>query len=104
VNIEEIDKWLDNEYGVSYTELEKLHDFMVDRDREHQEQKDKVVNDLLKRISNLEFDVEDKDRRINRTIEYIKDVCWLDEINKPNSLGHKQTIKVLEILQGSDKE
>ena len=64
--------------------------------------KDKVINDLLKRISNLEFDVEDKDRRINRAIEYIKSACWLDEVNKPNSLGHKQTIKVLEILQGSD--
>ena len=63
-----------------------------------------VINDLLKRISNLEFDVEDKDRRINRAIEYIKDACWLDEVNKPNSLGHKQTIKVLEILQGSDKK
>ena len=64
--------------------------------------KDKVINDLLKRISNLEFDVEDKDRRINRAIEYIKSASWLDEVNKPNSLGHKQTIKVLEILQGSD--
>jgi len=62
-----------------------------------------VINDLLKRISNLEFDVEDKDRRINRAIEYIKSACWLDEINKPNSLGHKQTIKLLNILQGSDK-
>ena len=28
------------------------------------ERKDKVVNDLLKRISNLEFDVEDKQREI----------------------------------------
>lgn len=64
--------------------------------------KAKVINDLLKRISNLEFDVEDKDRRINKAIEYIKDACWLDEVNKPNSLGHKQTIKLLNILQGSD--
>ena len=28
--------------------------------------KDKVINDLLKRISNLEFEVEDKQRKIER--------------------------------------
>ena len=31
MNIEEIDKWLDIEYGVSYTELEKIHDWLVDK-------------------------------------------------------------------------
>ena len=40
--------------------------------------------------------------RNEKAIEYIEDACWLDEINKPNSLGHKQTIKLLNILQGSD--
>lgn len=40
--------------------------------------KDYVVNDLLKRISNLEFDVEEKDRRINRAIELIKEKCSYD--------------------------
>ena len=67
--------------------------------------KDKVINDLLKRISNLEFEVEDLEKyktRNEKAIEYIEDACWLDEINKPNSLGHKQTIKLLNILQGSD--
>jgi len=69
--------------------------------------KDKVVNDLLKRISNLEFEVEDLEKykaRCEKAIEYIEDACWLDEINKPNSLGHKQTIKLLNILQGSDEQ
>ena len=30
MNKEEIDKWLDNEYGVSYTSLEEIHDWLVD--------------------------------------------------------------------------
>ena len=31
MNTEEIDKWLDNEYGVSYTRLEELHDFYFEK-------------------------------------------------------------------------
>ena len=99
MNIEEIDKWLDNEYGVSYTELEKLHDFVVDRDREHQEQKDKVVNDLLKRISNVEFEVEDLEKykaRCEKAIEYIQSTYVTD-----NPIKFKNTL--YEILIGSDK-
>jgi len=100
VNIEEIDKWLDNEYGVSYTELEKLHDFVVDRDREHQEQKDKTINDLLKRISNLEFEVEDLEKykaRCEKAREYIQSTYVTD-----NPIKFKNTL--YEILIGSDKE
>ena len=37
MNIEEIDKWLENEYGVSYTRLEELHDFVIEQDLKHQE-------------------------------------------------------------------
>ena len=100
MNIEEIDKWLDNEYGVSYTELEKLHDFVVDRDIEHQEQKDKVINDLLKRISNLEFEVEDLEKykaRCEKAREYIQSTYVTD-----NPIKFKNTL--YEILIGSDKE
>lgn len=31
MNKEEIDKWLDNEYGVSYTRLEELLDFYFEK-------------------------------------------------------------------------
>ena len=106
MNIEEIDKCLDNEYGVSYTELEKLHDFVVDRDREHQEQKDKVVNVLLKRISNLEFEVEEKDRRIDKAIDFLKENACIDEDVEYfcDDLRYDDCKKLLEILKGEDKE
>ena len=35
---------------------------------------------------------------IKEARKYIKEACWLDEVNKPNALGHKQTLKVLAIL------
>jgi len=40
---------------------------------------------------------------IKEVREYIKGACWLDEVNKPNALGHKQTMKVLEILDKENK-
>jgi uncharacterized protein YPO0396 len=54
VNIEEIDKWLDNEYGVSYTRLEKLHDFVVEQDMKHQEEKDKEIEKLQNQLQQKE--------------------------------------------------
>lgn len=51
----------------------------------------KISTDRKKEIERLE-------NIIKEAREYIKEACWLDEVNKPNSLGHKQTMKVLEIL------
>ena len=56
MNIEKIDKWLDNEYGVSYTRLEELHDFVVEQDLKHREEKDKEIERLNNIIDTmLEF-------------------------------------------------
>lgn len=46
MNIELIDKWLENEYGVSYTRLEELHDFVVEQDLKHREQAEKEIEHL----------------------------------------------------------
>lgn len=49
MNIEEIDKWLDNEYGCSYTRLEELHDFAVEQDLKHRDKAEKEIERLKKR-------------------------------------------------------
>ena len=49
MNLEIIDEWLDNEFGVSYTRLEELHDFVIKQDLKHQEQKDKEIERLKAR-------------------------------------------------------
>lgn len=47
MSLEEINKWLDNEYGVSYTRLEELHDFYFEKycDLKQENQKYKGVID-----------------------------------------------------------
>lgn len=50
MNIEAINKWLDEEYGCSYTKLEELHDFYFkkycDLQQENKELKEKLDCDL----------------------------------------------------------
>lgn len=58
MNIEEIDKWLDNEYGVSYTRLEKLHDFVIEQDLKHREEADKEIERLNNIIKNTSKELE----------------------------------------------
>ena len=50
MNLETINKWLDEEYGCSYTRLEELHDWLVeeniklkDKNQQLKKQKDDVV-------------------------------------------------------------
>ena len=54
MNIQEIDKWLDEEYGCSYTKLEELHDFLVEQDMKHQDQAKKETERLNNIIKKLE--------------------------------------------------
>ena len=49
MNIEEIDKWLDNEYGSSYTRLEELHDYFFEKYTDQQEE----IKRLNKRMEDL---------------------------------------------------
>lgn len=50
MNIEAINKWLDEEYGCSYTRLEELHDFYFEKycdlKKENQQLKEKLDCDL----------------------------------------------------------
>ena len=55
MNLEIINKWLENEFGVSYTRLEELHDWLVeenmklkDKNQQLKKQKDDVV-ELIKK-------------------------------------------------------
>lgn len=54
MNIEEIDKWLDIEYGVSYTELEKIHDWLVDKIQARDKEIERLNNKEEQLIRKLE--------------------------------------------------
>ena len=55
MNIEEIDKWLDNEYGVSYTRLEELHDFLIEQNMKYQDKNDNLQQENQELKKQLEY-------------------------------------------------
>lgn len=75
MNIEKINKWLDEEYGCSYTRLEELHDFYFkkycDLQKENKQLRDNIrqmdnsVDKLLKQL------IKEKDNW-NELKKYIK--------------------------------
>ena len=83
MNIEEIDKWLDNEYGVSYTRLEELHDFVVEQDLKHREEKNKEINRLNNIINELE-------EFLNKVVET---GASIEQITCKNILNYLQELK-----------
>ena len=68
MNLEAINKWLDEEYGCSYTKLEELHNFYFEKycdlKQENQRQKE-VINKAIK-----------------WTIKYQTEWCQEDEVIK----------------------
>ena len=116
MNLEAINKWLDEEYGCSYTKLEELHDFYFEKYcdlkkenkilKENAENNDKVVdkvnwgNQLLKKENQQ---IKDKLSKIETLI--INHNCDTGDIYyKYNSKFLKSELKqkILEILE--DKE
>ena len=93
MNLESINKWLDEEYGCSYTKLEELHDFYFEKytDQKEEINKQKEVLDNIKnnnkRIIDYGFDydgfnnVEDLKKLIDMLLDYArKNYELLEEI------------------------
>ena len=54
MNLETINKWLDEEYGCSFTRLEELHDFYFEKYCDLQKE-NKQLKELIDTILNLPF-------------------------------------------------
>lgn len=79
MNIEEIDKWLDIEYGVSYTELEKIHDWLVDKIQA----KDKEIERLNKGLEYMKLywsnrEEYEKNELLNQIRDKDTSIEWLE--------------------------
>ena len=68
MNLETINKWLDEEYGCSYTKLEELHDFYFEKycDLKQENQELKMESEKL---TQLWLDSQEKRRK---AIEYLE--------------------------------
>lgn len=62
--------------------------------------KDKVINDLLSRIAQLEYEVERLNNIIEEAIEYIVHPTFTGK----HSTNEEVLVDILRILKGSDKE
>ena len=66
MSLEEINKWLDEEYGCSYTKLEELHDFYFEKycdlqqeNKELKKQLEEFINYMMNTIENITHDETD---------------------------------------------
>lgn len=60
--LEEIDKYLDQEYGCSYTRLDELFEFIIDQNMKREDEKDKEIARLNNILNELEKFIDDKNK------------------------------------------
>ncbi|MBQ6628551.1 MAG: hypothetical protein IJI98_11110 [Methanosphaera sp.] len=110
MNIQAIDKWLDNEYGVSYTKLEELHDFVVEQDLKHREEKDKEIERLNYIINGIDEILKEHINECRVELNMIMksdDLDYVNECSREFDVIRKNIemiIEKIEELKGSDKE
>ena len=91
MNIEMIDKWLNEEYGVSYTDLEELHNRLVDKNIEL----DRKYTQTLE-VAQERFD------RIQKAIDYMEKNMIDREINCYR-IDQMDVKELLDILKGGNE-
>lgn len=98
MNKEEIDKWLDEEYGCSYTRLEELHDFYFEKYCDLK-QENQQLNQLLKDKSFIIDKLMEENRQLKES--------RYKAIGHINACGCVLTTDesryLLEILKGENK-
>lgn len=89
MNIEIIDKWLNEEYGVSYTNLEELHNRQVDK-----------IQELDKKYTQALEIAQDRFERIQKAIELIENCNHGTEEYKIYEIATTEVEELLDILKG----
>lgn len=85
MNLEAINKWLDEEYGCSYTKLEELHDFYFEKYTDLQ-QKNKQLKDnwnkLKEYLHNVDVVIDYSENYDGRFINYDELIDKMQEIEQ----------------------
>lgn len=87
MNLETINKWLDEECGCSYTRLEELHDFYFEKYCDLQQENKQLKEKINKAIRMLEIQIE-----------------VIKEQPSDNALNDNMEIKLREMVIKSLKE
>lgn len=103
MNLEAINKWLDEEYGCSYTRLEELHDFLIEQNMKYQ---DKIDN-LQQENKQLKSILTDLEEWCNDGIkdEWVKFDYGTEIIGIPIKIhitSYEMVLDKMKELQGSD--
>ena len=88
MNLEEINKWLDEEYGCSYTRLGELHDFYFEK---YTDQKQEI-----QRLNNI---IEELEKYINDTENWYIDFVHSYIDKKPFLLVENLKNKLKELKE-----
>lgn len=103
MNLEAINKWLDEEYGCSYTRLEKLHDFYFKKYCDLQQENKQLQEELEWAIGIVEHNriISKKNKEIHqlkKQLENYKKLGFKHLQDKNNNLEtqQKEFIKYLE--------
>lgn len=87
MNIEEIDKWLDNEYGCSYTKLEELHNYWFEKSTNQKleiERLKEELQDTKEHLGEYLYEQEEENKRLNNIINELEK-SWKEEITRFNN-------------------
>ena len=84
MNIETINKWLDEEYGCSYTRLEELHDFYFEKYCDLKKENQALKKQLKEyQLQNIDLRADIMIQKMAFPNELIKDKTFYDLYNMP---------------------
>ena len=104
MNIEEINKWLDKEYGCSYTRLEELFDFEIDKQLklfDKVEQLEKENADLKKQLEYLRSGEYLNQLKFERNM--LENIVQNMEVSKEDKEFIDMTHRNTELLEENQK-
>lgn len=97
MNLEAINKWLDEEYGCSYTRLEELHDFYFEKYCDLQQENKQLKDNWNKLREYFNERIEVCDNRLSSPF------CNFEKATKERLIFSQCLEKLEELEQRSDK-
>ena len=98
MNIEQIDKWLNEEYGCSYTRLEELHNYFFEK---YTDQKEEIER-LIAESTEWESKFYDEAKKVDKAIDLLEGAR--ENIDLPIYDRQHLIEKTINELKGDENE